>query len=88
MQLIMIWSFSLKGFTSHLSALISWLLCNSMFKSFTENSLISQDQRGFKPGNFYTNQLLSITHQTFKSFDDGQEIRSVFLDKSKAFDKI
>ena len=59
-----------------------------MFKSFTENSLISQDQRGFKPGNFYTNQLLSITHQTFKSFDDGQEIRSVFLDKSKAFDKI
>ena len=39
------------------------LLCNSMFKFFTKNSLISQNQSEFKPGDSCTNQLLSITHQ-------------------------
>ena len=33
------------------------------------------------------NQLLSITHEIYKFFDDGLEVNSVFLDKSKAFDK-
>ena len=34
------------------------------------------------------NQLLSITYQIYKCFDDGQEVRYVFLDISKAFDKV
>ena len=39
------------------------LLYDSMFKFFTENGSISQNQSGFKPGDSCTNQLLSITHQ-------------------------
>ena len=31
---------------------------------------------------------MSITHQTYKSFDDAHEVLSVFLDISKAFDKV
>ena len=50
--------------------------------------MISKDQSGFKPGGSCINQLLSTTHEIFKSFDDGLEIRSVFLDISKAFDKV
>ena len=46
---------------------------------FTENSLISQNQSGFKPGDSCTNQLLSIMNQIYKSFDDGHEVRSVFF---------
>ena len=34
------------------------------------------------------NQLLSITHEIYKSFDNGFEVKSVFLDISKAFDKV
>ena len=34
------------------------------------------------------NQLLSITHGIYKSFDDGLEVRTVYLDISKSFDKI
>ena len=64
------------------------LLYGSMFKFFTENSLISQNQSGFKPGDSCTNQHLSITHQIYKSFDDGHEVGFVFLDMSKAFDKV
>ena len=55
------------------------LLCDSMFKFFTENNLISQNQSRFKPGDSSTNQLLSITHQIYKSFDDCQEVGFVFL---------
>ena len=59
-----------------------------MFKFFTENNLISLNQSGFKPGDSCVNQLLAITHQIFKSLDNGHEVRSVFLDMSKAFDKV
>ena len=58
-----------------------------MFTFFTENSLISQNQSGIKPGDSCTNQLLSITHQIYKSSDDGHEVLSVFLDMPKTFDK-
>ena len=32
--------------------------------------------------------MLSITHEIYKSFDDGFDVRSLFLDVSKAFDKV
>ena len=41
-----------------------------------------------KPGDSCTNQLISITHEIYQSFDDGFEVRVVFLDVSKAFDKV
>ena len=59
-----------------------------MFSFFIENDLISQNQSGFQPGDSCINQLLSITHEIYKSFDDGWEVRGVFLDISKAFDKV
>ena len=53
-----------------------------------ENKVISSNQSGFKLGDSCINQLLSITHEIYKSFDVGLEVRSVFLDISKAFDKV
>ena len=64
------------------------LIFNEMFKFFTSNNLISPNQSGFKPGDSCINQLLSITHEIYKSFDDGLEVRGVFLDISKAYDKV
>ena len=55
---------------------------------FIENKLILSNQSGFKPGDSCINQLLSVTHEIYESFDVGLEIRSVFLDISKAFDKV
>ena len=34
------------------------------------------------------NQLLSITHDIYKSFDGCYELRGVFLDISQVFDKV
>ena len=59
-----------------------------MFEFFSENELISHNQSGFKPGDLCINQLLCITHDICQSPDDGLETRSVFLDISKAFDKV
>ena len=54
-----------------------------MLKYFLDNNLVSPKQSGFKPGDSCINQLLSITHDIFTSFDNGLE-----LDISKAFDKV
>ena len=64
------------------------LIYNKMFEFFTENELVSQNQSGFKPGDSCISQLLCITHDIYQSLDDGLETRAVFLDKSKAFDKV
>ena len=39
-----------------------------------------------KPGDSCTNQLLAITHEIYKSFDEGFEVRCIFLDILKVFD--
>ena len=59
-----------------------------MFGFFLNKGLISTNQSGFKPGNSCINQLLSIAHNICKLFDDGNEVRGVFLDISKTFDKV
>ena len=59
-----------------------------MFTYFSTNKLISRNQSGFQLGDSCINQLLSITHEIFISFDNGLGVRSVFLDMSKAFDKV
>lgn len=58
-----------------------------MFDLLTDNDLISQYQSDFKPGDSCTNQLLPITHNIYKTLDDGLEIRVVFLGVSNAFVK-
>ena len=47
------------------------ILHNSMFEFFIQNNLIIPNQSGFKRDDSYINQLISITHKIFKSFDDG-----------------
>ena len=39
-------------------------------------------------GDSCVNQLLVITQEVFSSFGDNYEVRGVFLDISKAFDKV
>ena len=59
-----------------------------MFEFYIENNLISKNESGFRPGNSCINQLLCITHEIYQSFGDTLEVRAVFLDISKAFDKV
>ena len=66
------------------------LIFNSMFKYFKDNDLLVKCQSGFLPGDSCVSQLLRITHDIFKAFDGNPslETRGLFLDISKAFDKV
>ena len=54
------------------------------------NNLLNSNQSGFRPGDSCVHQLVSITHDIYKTFDANPslEVRGVFLDLSKAFDKV
>ena len=64
------------------------LIFNEMFRFLIEDNLIPSNQSDFKPGGSCINQLLSITHEIHRSFNDAIEVRGVFLDILKAFDKV
>ena len=64
------------------------LIYNEIFTFFTENSLTSPNQSGFTPGDSCVNQLLVITYKICKLFVEEFEVRGIFLDISKAFDKV
>ena len=55
-----------------------------------EEKLLNHNQSGFRPFNSCINQLLAITYEIFEAVDCNPplEVRSVFLDISKAFDKV
>ena len=59
-----------------------------MFEFFIQNNLITSNQSGFKTSDSCINQLISITHEIYKSFDVGYNVPSVFLDISKSFGKV
>ena len=50
--------------------------------------MISTNQSRFRPGDSCVNQLLTITQEIYKSVHKGFEVRGVFWDISKAFDKL
>ena len=70
------------------SKIFERLLFNELYKFLNENDLLSSNQSGFRPGDSFINQLLSITLEIYQSFDNDLEVRGVFLDISKAFDKV
>ena len=66
------------------------LIFNSLFNYFIENDLLSSHQSGFIPGDLCVQQLTSITCEMCNAldFNPSLEVWGVFLDISKAFDKV
>ena len=66
------------------------LIIDAIYEFLCENQLLTPNQSGFRPGDSTINQLLSITHKIYSAFEEfpSRETRAVFLDISKAFDKV
>ena len=66
------------------------LLFNSLLSHFHNNNRFTKCQSGFMPSNSCMSQLLSIIHEIQSSFDykPPTDVRVIFLDISKAFDKV
>ena len=63
---------------------------NKIYCFLFEEKLLNTNQFIFCPSDSCINQLLDITHEIFEAFDYNppMEVKSVFLDISKAFDKV
>ena len=59
-----------------------------IFNFFNDNQVITCLQSGFVPGDSTVNQLVEIYNIFCKALDEGKEVRAVFLDISKAFDRV
>ena len=67
------------------------IVFNCLYNSYlNENSLLTRNQSGFRPGYSTTNQLLYLVNEIHHAFENPKslEVRAVFLDISKAFDKV
>ena len=58
--------------------------------NFLLEDLLNTNPSGFRPSDSCINQLLGIIHEIFEALDCNPplEVRSVFLDISKAFNKV
>ena len=54
------------------------------------HNLITKKQCGFRPGDSTTNQLIGLVNEIHHAFDSNKslEVSAIFLDISKAFDKV
>ena len=59
-----------------------------LFNYIRDHKILSDLQSGFIPGDSTVNQLVDINNTFCKSLDEGKEVRAVFCDISKAFDRV
>jgi hypothetical protein len=59
-----------------------------LYKYLMDNNLLTWKNSGFKELDSAINQLLFITNKIHLALEDGKEICMVFLDVSKAFDRV
>ena len=72
------------------SKIFERVIYNSIFNYFISNKLFTPSQSGFLPVGWCITQLLSIIHEIQTAFDENPvaDVRGIFLDISKAFDKV
>ena len=66
------------------------LIFNEIYSFLDREKLLNTYQSNFRSSDSCVNQLLTITHEIFSSFDcnPSLEFHSTFLNISKAFDKV
>ena len=66
------------------------IVFNCLYSYLNENSLLTRNQYGYRPGVSTTNQLLYLVNEIHHAFENPKslEVCAVFLDISKAFDEV
>ena len=71
-----------------LSKILEKIVFNRIYSYITENQLLSEKQSGYRPKHSTQLQLTYLTHNIYKTLDEGRDLTAVYLDISKYFDKI
>ena len=63
---------------------------DAIYNHLCDHKLLVDNQSAFRPGDSTINQLLLITHKIYSGFEEipCMETRVIFLDLSKAFDRV
>ena len=64
------------------------ILFKTVFNYLKVTNFLTPSQSGFLPGDSTVNQVVFLYNKICKAFDEGLEIRVIFFDISKAFDKV
>ena len=64
------------------------LVFKYLYNHLQDNNMLSSLQSGFIPGDSTVNQLVYLYHIFTEALDAGKEVRTVFCDISKAFDRV
>ncbi|MCG8034058.1 MAG: reverse transcriptase family protein [Candidatus Thiodiazotropha taylori] len=70
------------------SKLFERLMFKYLYNHVQRNNLLSSFQSGFIPGDSTVNQLTFMYNTFCEALDSGKEVRAVFCDISKAFDRV
>ena len=68
--------------------LLEKIVFDQVYSYLNTHNLLSKNQSGFRHGDSTIYQLISITSNIYESFEKYDETRAIFLDISKAFDKV
>lgn len=74
--------------TSCIGKVMERVVFKHLYNYILDNSLLSSFQSGFKPGDSTVYQLLDFYHIISEALDNKKDVRAVFFDISKAFDKV
>ena len=74
--------------TSHVIKIFERIIRNTMVSYLEENYLLSNKQHGFRKGRSCLTQLLSHYDTILRNLNSGDETDVIYLDFSKAFDKV
>ena len=64
------------------------LIFKNVYNYLQNNNLITARQSGFRPGDSTVYQLTHLYHLFCKALDEKKEVRIVYCDISKAFDRV
>ena len=72
------------------SKIFEKLIFDCIYDFLDQNCLLKANQSGFRPGDSFIHQLIAITHSIFTAFDANLslDLRGIFLNLSKAFDRV
>lgn len=73
---------------SSVSKILEKVIYKAIYEFCEFNDLLISENSGFKKNDSTVNQLITITHEIYKSLDSGKDVCTIFLDVSKAFDKV
>ena len=74
--------------TSHIIKLFEKVMRNKIVAYLEEGNLFNQSQHGFRRGRSCLSQLLAHHDEVLSNLEKGLNVDTIYLDFSKAFDKV